>query len=724
MQKSTGGEEVNMGVDSFHREDAKDAKRSSAFSAMNLLLLIVLLAALALRLTDLTLQNIWWDEARNIDVALRPFWQIPGAPELDIQPPLYYWLLHGWFSLAGVERGDAPIMVAYVARYFSVWFGVLGVALLYALTRRLSSAFGRSVGQPAGSWTRLEHDNSSSYLRHAALIAAAIGAASPFWLAESQETRMYTLAFALLLAAALAWVGIGRLGDWEIDRGRPNRSPNLPISQSLFVLLSAAALATHYNAVFILVAWYAGWGMWALTRPDRWRQLGRIVLTGTAMTVLLLPLIPIALRQIPDYANPNLTVPTVTDYLVQNWTGFLGGYAWSASPLGNVWLWIALGLLAVSLQPLALSLRRPHSQFSIFNFQFSILWLFGGLALYYIAVMDRGAFNIRYSGFVTPALYALLGMGAATLGRIWKPLPLLGAAILLVGLLPAAQADLTDTRFFREDTAGAAAWLRASTGPGDVIFVDQKYPFGFYYGRYAIDPSATPVGPELAPARYLFVDINTIDQGLTEWAGDARRVFWVQWFESDTDPRGAVPFLLGKYGTLAGEQTFQGYRLNWWDLTPPTTFALADSFADQSHGFRVPDISGQVWTESISLPSTPVTPGRPVDVVMRWRAVAGDLARPIKVRVALYDDAGNRLAQDDRRLLNDRHLAPSQWGEADRPLNVYAISTPDDLTPGAYDVRLLAYDADTLDPLELLDAAGNPAGQEVSIGSVRIGGTP
>ena len=31
-----------------------------------------------------------------------------------------------------------------------------------------------------------------------------IGALAPFWLAESQETRMYTVGFALLSAAALA----------------------------------------------------------------------------------------------------------------------------------------------------------------------------------------------------------------------------------------------------------------------------------------------------------------------------------------------------------------------------------------------------------------------------------------------------------------------------------------------------------------------------------------
>ncbi|MBP8110056.1 MAG: hypothetical protein KAZ38_20735, partial [Caldilineaceae bacterium] len=391
MPKKTGVKEPNMGVDSSHRKGAKGAKRKeetslrpsalSAPSAVDLLLLFTLLAALALRLTDLTLQNIWWDEARNLDVALRPFWQIPTAPELDIQPPLYYWLLHGWLNLAGIQRGDAPQMVAYVGRYFSVWFGVLGVGLLYALTRRLSSASWRSVGQPAGSRTRLERVESPHDLRYAALIAAAVGAASPFWLAESQETRMYTLAFALLMAAALAWVEIGRLGDWEISWVSHDQSPNLPIAQSLFVLFSAAALATHYNAVFILVAWYAGWGIWALIQPDRWRHLGQIILTGLTMTVLLLPLVPIALRQIPDYANPNLTIPTVTDYLIQNWTGFLAGYAWTASSLDTVWLWAVLALLAVSLQPLALSLRRPNPQSPIPNPPFPLLWLFGGLAL-------------------------------------------------------------------------------------------------------------------------------------------------------------------------------------------------------------------------------------------------------------------------------------------------------------------------------------------------------
>ncbi|MCB0083416.1 MAG: glycosyltransferase family 39 protein, partial [Caldilineaceae bacterium] len=157
--------------------------RSPISSTQHLLLLIrlslilVLLGGFALYIHALTYQDIWWDEARNIDVALRPFIQVATAPELDIHPPLYFWLLHAWLQLAGVDRGNLPEIIAFAARLLSVVAGLLSVALLYPLGRRLHSPT-------------------------AGLLACLIAATSPFWLAESQETRMYTLSFALLTAAA------------------------------------------------------------------------------------------------------------------------------------------------------------------------------------------------------------------------------------------------------------------------------------------------------------------------------------------------------------------------------------------------------------------------------------------------------------------------------------------------------------------------------------------
>ena len=70
----------------------------------NWLLLLIILAAFALRVYRLDLQDIWWDEARNIDVAGRALTQIATARELDIHPPVYFYLLHGWLTAAGPSR--------------------------------------------------------------------------------------------------------------------------------------------------------------------------------------------------------------------------------------------------------------------------------------------------------------------------------------------------------------------------------------------------------------------------------------------------------------------------------------------------------------------------------------------------------------------------------------------------------------------------------------------
>ena len=88
----------------------------------------------------------------------------------------------------------------------------------------------------------------------------------------------------------------------------------------------------------------------------------------------------------------------------------------------------------------------------------------------------------------------------------------------MVGLAPAVHADIYSADHAREDVEGLTDWLRQNSGPDDVIFVDQKYPFGFYYPGYVIEAGDAPTDTGLAPARYLFVDINTIDERLNQWA--------------------------------------------------------------------------------------------------------------------------------------------------------------------------------------------------------------
>ncbi|MBK8046889.1 MAG: hypothetical protein IPK16_07060 [Anaerolineales bacterium] len=603
-----------------------------------------------------------------------------------------------------------PAQIAFYSRLFSVFAGVLGVALVAAL------------GYKAGG-------------RLSGLLAAVVAAGSPFWLAESQETRMYTVGFALLAAAAVAFWGarareIGdrraEIGDWRAVGRRVVNGPSIG-----FILLSTAALLTHYNAVFILVAWYGWWGIWALIGPKRWQSLGVVVLSGLAMTLLASPILPIALRQLPEYENPNITIPSIGDYLQQNWQAYLGGYAFDPALLagqGTLWLWTVLALAVVGAGiGLTAAWRRRASAASGAHLEFGVLtfllaWLVGGLALYYIAVLDRNSFNVRYASFITPALFVLMGAGFAAFAVWWKPLPVAALAILLVGVAPALQADLYDPRFDREHIGEVTNWLRANTRPGDVIFVDQKYPFGFYYQPFTTDPAAVLNGDE-PPARYLFVDINTLDQQLVTWAKDAQRVFWVQWFESDTDPRRAVHFLLDKYGQQGGEQWFQGYSIDWWDMNPPTDFVLAPSLQPLQVRF-----GSTVQTVALSLPEQSLAPGELLPVAIQWQRAPGDpVAQPLKARVALYDGADNRLVQADERLLNDRHRAPVEWRSEDQPLNVYSLPLPEDLPEGEYAVRLLVYTyipdgtgGETTQPLDFMDVAGNPAGQETAIGKVIV----
>ena len=289
------------------------------------LVIILLLAALGLRLHGLTMQDIWWDEARNIDVALRPFLEVATAPELDIHPPVYFWTLHVWGRLSGAGRDLSPLQLSYLMRFVSVCAGVAGVALAAALTRDLGGRF-------------------------PAVLAAFVGAFSPFWLAESQEARMYTLGFALLMGAGLAlFKTIGRC-----EPTRDARAEHAPrwIYLAAFSVLAALALITHYNAVFVVVAWYAWWGVLILTRKggERLRELGAAAATGITVTLLVLPVAPIAMRQIPGYANPNLVVPSVADYLWQNWQAYVGGYAFTPESLGGfgtVWLWVVFAMFMI-----------------------------------------------------------------------------------------------------------------------------------------------------------------------------------------------------------------------------------------------------------------------------------------------------------------------------------------------------------------------------------------
>ncbi|MEZ4635658.1 MAG: hypothetical protein R2856_11965 [Caldilineaceae bacterium] len=139
-------------------------------------------------------QNIWWDEARNIEVALRPFGQIAGAPELDIQPPLYFWLPCTLEAFC-IRKWVWTWRLMPLGRFLSVAAGSLASVLVFVLTRRIA-------GPRAGTLA----------LSIVAVLAVVAG--------RKPGSAMYTLSFTLLTAAAMAWVGIWGSQDLGTDSQR------------------------------------------------------------------------------------------------------------------------------------------------------------------------------------------------------------------------------------------------------------------------------------------------------------------------------------------------------------------------------------------------------------------------------------------------------------------------------------------------------------------------
>ena len=74
--------------------------------------------------------------------------------------------------------------------------------------------------------------------------------------------------------------------------------------------------------MFALVALWGWAGLWALAAPPRgpahlWARIRPLLLGGVLTVVLCLPGLPVALRQIPGYRNPNLVVPPVGSFLAE-----------------------------------------------------------------------------------------------------------------------------------------------------------------------------------------------------------------------------------------------------------------------------------------------------------------------------------------------------------------------------------------------------------------------
>ncbi len=170
------------------------------------LAIALLVAALLLRLHQLGLESIWFDEASSLHNASTTLDQfLPMLIQSETNPPLYFLMLRAWTSVLG----NAEVS----ARLLSVVADMLGLGLLFLLGREL-----------LGDW--------------GALLALFLGAISRFEIYYAQEARMYAWHLTFCLGSALYY--------WRSHRAQSRRDLLLWLGFSL------AAIYTHLFGWLIL----------------------------------------------------------------------------------------------------------------------------------------------------------------------------------------------------------------------------------------------------------------------------------------------------------------------------------------------------------------------------------------------------------------------------------------------------------------------------------------
>lgn len=395
-------------------------------AAGRLLVALIALGAL-LRFATLSAQSFDLDESVTAALVHHSFaGMLSSIPRTESTPPLYDVLVWAWARLFGASEVGL--------RSLSALAGTAMVPLVYVTGKRLAS---RKVG----------------------LIAAGLTAVSPWLVWYSQEARAYAL-FALLgLASFACFVAAARSQSRRALAG--------------WAGFSAAALATHYFAVFLV----GPETLWLILRAGQRR---RSLLAASPSLLVGAALVPLALAQSHEIEwRAGFLQTPLRSRIADIPTSFLVG---EAAPGGSR---IALSALAAALVA-AGALCLLHE-----------LGRSGRRAL-------RAGLGVTLSALLLPVLLALLGrdyLDARNLIAVWAPLTVVLAAgyaamgrrgaIAAIALgalsLGLTLAVSSDTALQRTDYRGMAALLRASPPGQRVLVVTPEFnwtPFAYYLPGY------------------------------------------------------------------------------------------------------------------------------------------------------------------------------------------------------------------------------------------------
>ena len=419
---------------------------------------IVVLAA-ALRFPTLDVQSFWVDEAATAQLLDGSFGDmLDGVADGESTPPLYYVLAWLWAQPFGI--GEVGL------RSLSALFGVATVPVIHAVGARLA-------GTRAGN------------------VAALLVAVNPLLVWFGQEARAYAL---LVLLTALSLFAL----LWALERPSARRL-------ALWAVVAAAALATHYFAVFVLVG-EAGWLLYSLG-PQRRRVA---VAALAALAAAGLALLPLALDQRAGDRAAFIREDSLSRRLVQIPKQWLAGYD-APSEVGLALIAGLLALLGVAgLWRLRGSLLAPIGLVGVTglgrlrrNTLALVIALGASLLIPVLLVAADNDYVVTRN--LLPSLVValvLLGVGFAAAGR--RALPALGALSVL--WTATALTVHADAEYQREDWRGAAEALGPPAVPRAVVVYP---PGGRIAAEYYLPGARVARGERVQETAYLAVAERT-----------------------------------------------------------------------------------------------------------------------------------------------------------------------------------------------------------------------
>jgi mannosyltransferase len=668
-------------------------------SLVTIVLLVgITLLALGLRLYHLNAQSLWYDEGFSVYLAHMSPGEIVSQTAADIQPPLYYLMLHGWMQLFG---DDEPAV-----RGLSVLFGVLTVPLIYGVAWQLSRSGRRLVG----------------------LLAALLLAVSPLHVWYGQETRMYTLLTFLCLLSSYFLLLLASRSQRERDRGAWGDL----FLWLAYTLTSIAAVYTHYFALFILAfqAIYVLIVWWRQDfRPARLALSG--LASGVAITLAYLPWLPHLLTRYgadTSYWPGQLNLGQV---VVDIALSFVGGETLPEQPGTTlVVIYALVALLALFMLATRSVEQKSGNENPKSGIPFLLLYLLLPPVLILILSYNTPKFNARYVMISQPALLLLLAGGLEVLwhraglagrrgkGSVARVAYGLLAALPLVFLLGASvYADRNaygDPSFARADFRAAIRYLRNHIQKHEAVILTSGHLFPVYdYYAQGLDRHLLPDSPTLDTTRTLDFGIAAeLNRWLADPADPKEGVWLMLWQDEVVDPVGYLTTLLDGAGEEQPlEKTFPGVRLKHYRFPQGTRFPEGDRPAIAHPA----DFNFDNKLHLLGYDQTGEN-----QVTLFWEALQ-PLKEDYRVSLSLRDTTGQVWGRWDGRPTS--YLYPTdRWRVGQIVFGRYDLPQVPGRPPGDYGLEVGIYTENDLSGLDVLDPAGLPQSKRAVLGAVRLFG--